>query len=322
MSPESERRTPVRHPHILLTGATGFVGGAIARRAREAGHRVTGLVRSPGRASALTDIGVDLVVGDMTEPSTYRDLVGGVDAVVHAAQLSSPGRLTARRLQDLRRAGAVMTGTLADACREQGKRFVHTSGCFTFGDHGEGWITEATPFDPSPLGVGHASEVATLRAMHQQGLDGVVISPGFVYGPGGLFRTAFWDQAVAGRLRCIGAGTNYWSCVHRDDLAAAYVAALEAAPAGAEYIVVDDEPLMLRQLVDAVTDEMELSRVGTIPPVIMGLIVGRPLVRSLVTSFRMRNHRIRDDLGWRPAYPTVADGLRPTVAQLRRDAHD
>ena len=281
---------------------------------------MTGLVRSSARASALADIGVDLVEGDMTEPATYRGLVDGVDAVVHAAQYSAPGRLTARRMAELRRAGALMTQTLAGACLEQGKRFVHTSGCFTFGDRGEEWITESTPFDPSPLGVGHASEVVSLRAMHGQGLDSVVMSPGFVYGPGGLFRTAFWDQAVQGRLRCIGPGTNYWSCVHRDDLAAAYVMALEAAPAGAEYIVVDDEPLRLRQLVDAVTDGMGASRVGTIPPFVMGLVIGRPLTRSLVSSFRMRNDRVREELGWRPSYPTFADGLRPTVAELGQAA--
>jgi nucleoside-diphosphate-sugar epimerase len=54
--------------------------------------------------------------------------------------------------------------------------------------------------------------------MHaEQGLDVVRLNPGFVYGHGGLLRSAFVEQARKGRLRCIGNGSNWWSCVHVDD---------------------------------------------------------------------------------------------------------
>lgn len=51
----------------------------------------------------------------------------------------------------------------------------------------------------------------------------VIVAPGFVYGPGGMFRTAFVDQLARGRLRVIGHGRNYWSCVRVHDLAGAFV---------------------------------------------------------------------------------------------------
>lgn len=305
-----------RHQRVLLTGATGFVGGAVARELLAAGHDLVALVRSPERGRDLAAAGAELAVGDMLAPDTYGPLVERVDAVVHTAQYAVSGRLTAARHARLREADHVMTGTLAAACQRHGKRFVYTSGCFNYGDRGQEWITEDTPFAPSPLGTGHAAEVVALRERHRAGLDVVVLSPGFVYGPGGLFRTAFWDQAVAGRLRCIGSGANHWSCVHRDDLATAFVTALHDAPSGAEYNVVDGHPLTLRALVDQVTDGMGRERVGTVPPFLMGLIVGRPIVASLTTSFRIGNDRIREQLGWAPRHPAFADGLVPTLAAL------
>lgn len=144
----------------------------------------------------------------------------------------------------------------------------------------------------------------------------VRLSPGFVYGPGGLFATAFVDQARRGRLRCIGRGANWWSCVHVEDLGAAYVAALTGAPAGAAYAVVDDEPLRLRELTDLTTDALGRPRVGTAPPALIGLILGRTLTASLVTSFRIDGRRIREQLGWAPARPRFRDEVAATVAAL------
>jgi nucleoside-diphosphate-sugar epimerase len=243
--------------------------------------------------------------------------VAGRTAVVHTAQLAVGSRFTASAARRIREADQLMTGALADACLAAGARLVYTSGCFNYGDRGAEWITERDPFAPSPLGEGHAAEVETLRRRHRtDGLDVVVVAPGFVYGPGGLFVSAFYDQVRKNRLRVIGRGDNYWSCVHVEDLARAYVAALAVAPSGGEYNVVDDAPLTLRALVDTLTDQLGRPRVGTVPPAVMGLLIGRPLVDSLVTSFRMSNAHAREELGWAPRRPAFADGLPPTLAAL------
>ncbi len=158
--------------------------------------------------------------------------------------------------------------------------------------------------------VAVARQAGYLDRRHRvDGLDVVRLSPGFVYGPGGLFASAFVDQARRNRLRCIGSGRNWWSCVHVDDLALAYVAALTGAAPGSSYSVVDDEPLRLRELTDATTDALGLARVGTVPPFLIGLLLGRTLVTSLTTSFRMDGSRIRRDLGWAPRYPRFRDGV-------------
>jgi len=305
---------------VLVTGATGLVGGNVVRALLGAGHGVSALVRNAGRAGQLKDRGVRLHEGDMHEPLSYRPLVERVEAVVHAAQ-HAPGskRLGRRAIGQIQTADAVMTEALGDACAEHGRRLVYTSGCFNYGDHGDRWIDEQTPFDPSPLGVGHAREVTALLRRHgADGLDVVIVAPGFVYGPGGLFKASFYDQLEQGRLRVIGRGDNYWSPVHVDDLAAAYVAALERGQAGETYNVVDDAPLRLRELVDRLTAALDRERVGNVNAVLIGALIGRPLVRSLVTSFRIRNAKAKRALGWVPRYPSFADGLPSVLEALRR----
>src|SRR5215470_5803735 len=287
---------------VLVTGATGFVGGGIVRALLADGHEVHGLVRDVGAAEPLSRGGVTLHAGDMREPASYVPLVTQVDAVVQAAQLSTSGRVTKTRAQAVFAAEHTMTAALAQACLEHGRRLLYTGGCFDWGDHGEEWITEDTALSPSPMGEGHAREAGLLQQMHsERGLDVVRLNPGFVYGPGGLLRSAFVDQARTGRLRCIGPGANWWSCVHVDDLGRAYAAALATARPGAYY---------------AVTDAMRLSRVGSGAPWLVGLFIGRPLVASLVTSFRVDATRVREELGWQPGHPSFRESGPAAVSAL------
>jgi nucleoside-diphosphate-sugar epimerase len=302
---------------VLVTGATGFVGGGIVRALIADGHEVHGLVRDPGTAVALGRSGVTLHAGDMREPASYVPLVTQVDAVVQAAQLSTSGRVTKARAQAVFAAEHTMTAALAEACLEHGRRLLYTGGCFDWGDHGEEWITEITALSPSPMGEGHAREAGLLQQMHaERGLDVVRLNPGFVYGPGGLLRSAFVDQARKGRLRCIGRGSNWWSCVHVDDLGRAYSAALTTARSGAYYAVADEQPIRLRDLTDVVTDAMRRPRAGSGAPWLVGLFIGRPLVASLVTSFRVDASRIRGELGWRPAHPSFGESGPAAVSAL------
>jgi len=302
---------------VLVTGATGFVGGGIVRALLADGHEVHGLVRDVAAAAWLERDGVVLHAGDMREPASYVPVVGQVDSVVQAAQLSTSGRVTRARAAEVFAAEHTMTTALANACLDQGRRLVYTGGCFDWGDHGEEWITEETALSPSPMGEGHAREARLLQSMHaERGLDVVRLNPGFVYGPGGLLRSAFVDQARKGRLRCIGTGSNWWSCVHVDDLGRAYAAALSGARPGSYYAVADSDPIRLRDLTDVVTDAMKLSRVGSGPAWLVGLFIGRPLVASLVTSFRVDARRISTELGWRPGHPSFRESGPAAVRAL------
>ncbi|HEX8426441.1 NAD-dependent epimerase/dehydratase family protein [Hymenobacter sp.] len=302
---------------VLITGATGFVGAAIVQELLVVGHEVVGLVRSLDKAAALIRQGMVPHVGEMKEPATYVPLVPTVDAVIQAAQLSVAGRFTHKSKNHINQADEAMTLALAEACLQGQKRLIYTSGCFNYGDHGAAWIEEQTPATPSPLGEGHARVVARLLALHQtQGLDVVILSPGFVYGPSGLFKTSFYDTLRNGQLRVFGKGQNYWSPIQVNDLARAFALALERGQAGQVYNIVDDAPVPLRELIDSLTAAQGVKPVGSIPPWLIGLLIGAPLVDSLTSSFRVRNDKAKQALGWQPQYPTFAEGIKPVLQVL------
>src|SRR5260370_27249991 len=119
---------------VLITGATGFVGGGIVRALLADGHEVHGLVRDPSAGGVLERSGVTLHAGDMREPGTYVPLVKEVDAVVQAAQLSTSGRVTRARANAVFEAEHVMTVALAAECLAHRRRLVYTGRCLDWGD--------------------------------------------------------------------------------------------------------------------------------------------------------------------------------------------
>ena len=153
---------------VLVTGARGFVGRTVTMALLGDGHNVRGLVRDQASAETLRRAGVSLHAGDMREPGPYVPLVGQVDAVVHVAQLSTAGRVTAAKARAVFAAEHLMASALAQACPDQHTRLVCTGGCFDWGDHGEELITERTPLSPSPMCVGHAREAAVLQRLHDE----------------------------------------------------------------------------------------------------------------------------------------------------------
>lgn len=302
---------------VFVTGATGFVGKAVIKALRVRDHEVVGLVRDANKGQALEQLGVTLVVGDMLKPASYEGVVPTVDAVIHTAQYGIQGRFTRKKFEQIEQADVLMTRTLARACLAHDKKLLYTSGIFNYGDHGDEWITEQTPLHPSPLGEAHTKMVEELLPLfREQHLRVILLSPGFVYGPGGLFKQSFYDTLQKGQLRIFGKGQNYWSVIHVDDLAAAYALTVESEAYGETYNIVDDQPLRLCDLVNLFTDAMDQKRVGSMAPWLLKLIIGGPLVDSLVTSFRISNEKAKRELSWQPRYPTFKEGLPGVLKAL------
>lgn len=302
---------------VFVTGATGFVGTAVVKALRQRNHAVVGLVRDASKGKALEHVGVRLAIGDMLEPASYEGVVPTVDAVIHTAQYGIQGRFTRKKFTQIERADVLMSRTLSKACLAHDKTFLYTSGVFNYGDQEDAWITEETALHPSPLGQAHTRVVEELLPLYrEQHLRVIILSPGFVYGPGGLFKQSFYDTFQKGQLRIFGKGQNYWSVIHVDDLAAAYALAVESEAYGETYNIVDDQPLRLRDLVNTFTDAMGKKRVGSMAPWLLKLIIGGPLVESLITSFRISNEKAKRELGWQPRYSTFKEGLPGVLKAL------
>ncbi|CAG5074644.1 Aurachin B dehydrogenase [Dyadobacter sp. CECT 9623] len=306
---------------IFVTGATGFVGRAVVEELLSEGHQVVGMVRDLAKAAPLTKKGMKTVVGEMTSPKTYLSAIPSVDVVIQTAQLATKGRFTNSAKERVNQADELMTLALANSCIQHDKVLVYTSGCFNYGDHGSKWINEQTPSKPSPLGEGHAHVVYQLMELHKrQGLKLIVLSPGFVYGPGGLFKASFYDTMKKGQLRVFGKGENYWSPIQVNDLAKAFSLAVTYGRHGEVYNIVDDTPITLRQLIDHITMTQEVKQVGTIPPWLIGLMIGGPLVKSLTSSFRVSNQKAKEELNWKPQYESFEEGIKGVMRDLNKSA--
>lgn len=224
--------------HYFVTGATGFLGGVLAKQLIDAGHRVTAVVRSPEKAGDLKKWGVTIVKGDVTEKESMRESMRGVDGVFHVAgwykvgvKDKSPGykinvegtRNVLELMKELQIPKGVYTSTVAVNSDTQGKE-LNEDYHFT-GQH----ISE---YDRTKAEAHHVAQLFI-----NEGLPLVIVMPGLIYGPEG---TSLSDQALRdylkGKLPMIPSGSAY-SWAHVEDVAYAHLLAMGKATSGSTYIV-------------------------------------------------------------------------------------
>ncbi|MCA9059515.1 MAG: NAD-dependent epimerase/dehydratase family protein, partial [Planctomycetaceae bacterium] len=170
---------------ILVTGATGLVGSHVAEQARQRGLRVRALVRSGAKTDLLQQWGVEIVPGDLDQPESLRSACDGATVVIHCAAKVGDWGPT----EDYRRVNVDGTRALLDAALATGslKRWVQISslGVYEGRDH---YGTDETT-QPSTAGIdGYTltkveSEQLVCDYIRDRGLPGVVLRPGFIYGP-------------------------------------------------------------------------------------------------------------------------------------------
>ncbi len=215
---------------VFVTGATGYVGAAVARAFRAAGHQVRGAARNAARARELEVRGIGPVLGTMDEPGAFLDEARACDVVVHAAFASGPGAFERDRDAVEALLGAAAGG---------GRRpvFLYTSGCWIYGDTAGRIVDESAPVKPPDYAALRPG--IERRVLDTGGVRGIVMRSGCLYGgPGGL--TAEWfDGAIRGNLEVVGDGRGRWAMVHEDDVADAYVRAAERDAAGEIFNVAD-----------------------------------------------------------------------------------
>ena len=260
---------------ILVTGATGYIGGAVASALLVRGHDVVGLARSERSAATLRKRGVRAVAGDFGDTPSLVNVIASsdVDAVVSTASLGASQGDTADTFARDRDAVHAMKKALGGS----GKALVFTSGSAVFGSFNGGDATadvyaEDTPlplpsavFAPPSGGVhpmlaagfgdAMAARVETENVvLADPRVRGIVVRPGLVYGNGGSLDVpaAIAKARAHGCGVHLGAGETQQSYVHIDDLAELYCLAVERAPSGAVlHGVVDD--VSLRDLAAAIS---------------------------------------------------------------------
>jgi nucleoside-diphosphate-sugar epimerase len=300
---------------VLVTGASGFIGGVLCEKLRQRGHDVAALVRHPGSEPT----GTRALPGDLRDSRGLADALtaGRPDCVIHlAAEIASQ-----RSQRKLREVNVTGTKRLVEAClgvagsdAGAGPRLVFSSTVVTGEAHGA-LLTEDEPLPvQTPYGL---SKQQGERLVLQSGLPAVVIRPSHVYGPGGWYANELIPRLrQPGRFAVIGRGQNLWDVVHVDDVATALVLAAEDAPAGSIYHVADDEPVSFYEFMALTAHELGVGPPRRIPVAVARLVAGGNAVDAVVRSARSSNAKIKRELSWRPRFATAREGVVDAVARM------
>ena len=231
----------VKDGTVLLTGASGFVGSAVARRLREAGFPVRALVRTTSPVAHLADLGLEFVTGDLRQPESVRRAMSGVRHLFHVA---ADYRLWARDPDELTQTNVAGTRLLMqEAIREGVERVVYTSSVATLAARTDGVSADETmPLtEEKAIGVYKRSKVAAERAVEAliaEGLPAVIVNPSTPIGPRDVKPTPTGRiivEAASGRMPAfVDTGLNM---VHVDDVAEGHVLAFQRGRIGERYVL-------------------------------------------------------------------------------------
>jgi nucleoside-diphosphate-sugar epimerase len=161
---------------VFLTGATGYIGSAVAEALQKAGHKVTGLARTDEKSKQLEARGVRACLGDLLKPETVAAPARAAEGVIHTASTNDANAA---------QADATVVRAILKTLEGTGKPFVYTSGVWVLGSTGDKVADEHTPVNPTPLVAHRPAIEQEVLAYKDRGVRTIVIRPALVYGRGG-----------------------------------------------------------------------------------------------------------------------------------------
>jgi dihydroflavonol-4-reductase len=315
---------------VLVTGATGFTGGALARKLVEQGNHVVALVRKTGNINALQALGVELVYGDITDRAAVISAAENCDVIYHiAAVFRTAGH------PDSYYQGVNTTGVqhVVDAALQHNVgRTVH---CSTIGVHGDVEdlpSNEESPFNPGDIyqRTKLAGEELFAKAM-TAGLPGSIFRPGAIYGPGDMRLLKMFKQIRRGFFPLFGGGKNLYHLSYIDDLTDGIILCGEHPNAvGERFILCSNEYGTLKQLSAMIAAELGVKAPSFAPPIGPLMLAAKicegickplgidpPLhtrrVEFFVKSRAFDNSKAKALIGYAPKISTK-EGVKRTIA--------
>jgi nucleoside-diphosphate-sugar epimerase len=306
--------------NILITGATGMIGRAVARDLVLNGYRVHGLVRDD-EAQARLPYAVIGVKGDIRTPEQWENAIHRVDAVIH---LAVPAEIATGKPErsDAERQAAEMAQileSLGSLCRANKKRLIHTFGSLMYEPDAEGWVRETSPLTSGRgFGLRHRVVYPVLQELRRKGLKAISINPTFVYGLGGWFESGVLRPMVEGKSMFLGDGTQTFHYVAASDAAAAYRLALRHGIDGQDYLIADDQPTTLAEFTRLVAREMGAPAPVSIPEEEAIGMLGAWAYEAYTVCPKVDSMKAREHLGWTPKYRTIEQGVPVVVREFKR----
>jgi nucleoside-diphosphate-sugar epimerase len=283
---------------VFMTGASGYIGGTVADSLIKTGHAVAALARTEEAAAKLRAHRIEAVRGDLSSHSVVRNAARSADAVINCANAEDP----------------FVVAAILEGLAGSGKPFLHTSGTSVVGDKSAGMFSpkiyhEDTPLDPLPEKIQRVAVHRSVLAAAAQGVRSVVLCPCLIYGqgrganPDSIQVPSLIRQAVkSGTPRYIGDGENIWSTVHIEDVADAYLLALESARAGSFFFIESGEAT-LKSIVESIARLLGAKRSAESWGIDEAVAEWGPQAAwfSLGGNSRVSAEKARKMLGWKPA---------------------
>ncbi len=318
---------------VFVTGGTGFIGGEVARQLRGRGEEVVCLVRSPDKAAELTELGCELVAGDLGDEGAIRCGMEGCDAAIHAAAVYEVG-IPAKQRPSMREANVAGTERVMRAALEAKlPRIVYVSTVGVFGNtHGqvvdESYRNPETDFTSYYEETKLEAHKLVERMIADQGLPAVIVQPGGVYGPGDTSQVAdLMEQFFAGRLPLLPFPELGICMSHVEDIAGGILLALDRGRIGEAYVISGPVTTMREAIETVARVSGRKAPKRTLPTALMkamtpiGPLVGKvmgqpPNLRELISSadgvtFWATYDKAKGELGYSPR--GMEEGLRQTL---------
>lgn len=248
---------------VLVTGATGFLGGALARRLASLGANVTATGRNANMGNALEAVGIRFVRAELNNEVEMIALCKGQDLVFHSGALSSPWG----KYQDFYDANVLGTQYIARGCLTHDvARLVHVSTPSLYFYHNDKLDVKETDVLP-PKKVNHYAETKFLaeellkKTRQEEGLRFIAIRPRAIYGVGD---NAIFPRLItalrAGRLPIVGNGDNLVDLTYVENVVDALLCCAEADEAhlGKFYNITNDEPVKLWETIHFICESLNI----------------------------------------------------------------
>ena len=312
---------------VFVTGATGFVGAGLAARLRERGDDVVALVRDPGKAGRLRELGYEIVEGDLSSRSALAVAMERSDAVFHVAAIYRNGVPRSKR-DELFSTNVTGTENVLDATADAGvARVVYVSSNVVFGDT-RGQVVDETyePPDGHYVSLYHETKALAHRAAKTRIARGgpiVIVQPGGVYGPGdhtGI--SGMLQRGVRGKFVVLpfgGVGLNW---VFLDDVVEGILLAHDHGRLGECYVLGGELGTLRGAVEQAFAVGGHRVRIVPVPTWVvrlatplgplLGLGVSDLVSASNGVTYWGRDDKARSELGYTPR--DLQTGLREAFA--------